>query len=402
MKRLLSGVFVFSGLIYAAFDPGVWAYRREVRAAKAPFDVLTLDASVYERSRARLDDLRLLRSGNEVPYVLRKLTGGRHEKIVRPVITDRVAVPGLGVQAVLEVPGGTPHNRIRIETNKTNFRQQVRIEASDDRKHWGIIRRDGMIFDVSARDQHASNTFVFYPDSTRRYLRVTVEGWNSPEALRSVSMSFVQNLPAEREVIADRPPAFTADSRIRSSILELDFGFERPFDGIRFDVAPGFFSRAVTLSVSQDKKTWSRAAYGNVERTSRREELFVAVPEQWTRYVQVAVSNEDNPPLTFTRVQVEAVKRELIFPAERAGTYWLYSGNIRAQPARYDLRAVLPLDVGAVPATFGSPEKNPDYRAPKPPVTERSPWLLSALLVVLIPALGAIAFRMLRQVKATR
>ncbi len=402
MKRLLSGIFIFSAVLYAAFDPSVWAFRREVRAAKAPFDVLTLDASVYERSRAKLDDLRLLRSGNEVPYVLRKLTGGRQEKIVRPVLTDRVAIPGLGVQAVLDVPGGTPHNRIRIETNKTNFRQQVRIEASDDRKHWGIIRRDGMIFDVSAPDQHASNTFVFYPDSTRRYLRVTVEGWNSPEALRSVSMSFVQNLPAEREVIADGQPTPRVDTGTHSSLLDLDLGFERPFDGVRLDVTPGFFSRSVTVSVSQDRKTWSRAAYGNVERTSRREELFVPVPEQWTRYVRVAVSNEDNPPLTFTRIRVEAIRRELIFPAEPAGSYWLYSGNVKAEPVRYDLRAVLPLDVNAVPATFGSPEKNPDYRPPKPPITERSPWLLTALLLVLVPALGFIAFRMLRQVKTTR
>src|SRR4051794_33484669 len=114
MKRPLSGIFVFSGMVYAALDPSVWAFRREVKVVQAPFDVLTLDAPVYKGSRARLNDLRLLRSGNEVPYVLRKLTGGRQENTVRPVLTDRVAVPGLGVQAVLDLGGSTPHNRVRI------------------------------------------------------------------------------------------------------------------------------------------------------------------------------------------------------------------------------------------------------------------------------------------------
>lgn len=401
MKLLLSGVVLFSGVLYAAFNPGVWAFRREVKAVPAPFDVLSLDADVYRTSKARLDDLRLIRSGNEVPYVRRRLTGSRQEKIVRPLLTDRVAIPGLGVQAILDMGGGRPHNRLRIETNKTNFRQQVRIEASDDRKHWGMIRRDGIILDVSTPDQHASNTVVSYTDSTRRYLRLTIEGWNNPEALRSVSMSFVRNSPAEREVIADQRPTPKADSGTHSSLLELDLGFERPYDLVRFDISPGFFSRALTISVSQDRKSWSTVGYGNVERTSRRERLFVTIPEQWARYVRVAVNNEDNPPLTFTRIRVEAIRTELIFPAEAAGSYWLYSGNLKAERVRYDLPMLLPADVSAVPATFGSPGKNPEYRPPKPPITERSPWLLSALLVVLVPALGAIAFRMLRQIKTT-
>ena len=102
--------------MYAVFNPNFWVFRREVKAFQAPFDVIVLDSIVYKTSRAQLNDLRLLRSGNEVPYVLRTLSGGRQENTFSPVLTDRVAIPGLGTQAVLDMGGRTPHNRVRIHT----------------------------------------------------------------------------------------------------------------------------------------------------------------------------------------------------------------------------------------------------------------------------------------------
>jgi hypothetical protein len=303
---------------------------------------------------------------------------------------------------VLDTGGGVSHNRVTIDTDETNFRQKVRIETSDDRRHWGIVRPDGTIFDVSTTDQHASNLSVSYSESTRRYLRLTIEGWTDPKALRSASVSSVRQSAAQRETIAEQKPKATGENGTHFSVLELDLGLERPFDQIWFDVGPGFFSRAVTVSASNDRKSWSVAGFGKVERTSRQEQLVVTFPEQWARYIRAAINNEDNPPLNFNRIRVEALKRELIFPAEIAGPYWLYSGNPKAEPARYDLRSTLPSEVNAPRAAFGPIAKNPDYKAPERPVTERSPWLLPGLLVLLVPALGAIAFRMLRQLRTSQ
>lgn len=397
MKRLLSGLLL-SGTIYAAIQTDLWSVRRPVKPSRAAFNVLALDAIVYRNSKAQLRDLRLLRSGNEVPYVLRALSGGREEQRFTPRITDRIAIPGLGTQAVLAIGHVGPHNRLTIQTGETNFRQLVQIEGSDDGKHWGTIRQDGTIFDVSTPDQHASNLSVSYPQSTRPYLRVTVVGWRNPDAIRSVSMSFVQDLPAEREAVADSRPEVTSDRAARSSVLDIDLGFDRPFDCIRFDPTPGFFSRSVTVSASHDKKNWEVAGFGTIERSRAGEHLSISVPEHWARYIRAEVRNQDDPPLIFSEVQVEAVRRELIFPADVTGSYWLYSGNPKAESVHYDLATILPAQVSALPAIFGALEKNPSYRPPKLPVTERSPWLLPVLLVLLVPVLGTIAFRMLRQV----
>ena len=111
--------------------------------------------------------------------------------------------------------------------------------------------------------------------------------------------------------------------------------------------------------------------------------------------------NEDDPPLVFSRIRIEALRRELMFRAEMAGSYWLYSGNPKAEPVHYDLGTILPAQVNALPAIFGRLENNPNYRPSKPPVSARSPWLLPGLLVLLVPVLGTIAFLMLRQVHSS-
>src|SRR3954454_1674229 len=103
MRQLLSGALLTTCAAYAAFNPGFWASRREVKTKRAAFNVLTLDRDIYKNSRAQLRDLRLLRSGQELPYVLRTLSGGREEKTFRPELTDRVTLPGLGTQAVLNI-----------------------------------------------------------------------------------------------------------------------------------------------------------------------------------------------------------------------------------------------------------------------------------------------------------
>jgi hypothetical protein len=158
----------------------------------------------------------------------------------------------------------------------------------------------------------------------------------------------------------------------------------------------------VTVWASGDKHKWEIAGSGTIERSARGEQLSLYVPECWARHVRAEVRNEDDPPLVVSRIQVEALRRELVFPAEATGSYWLYSGNPEAKPVHYDLGRVLPAQVGALPALFGSLEKNPDYKPPKPPVSERSPWLLPGLLVLLVPVLALIAFRMLRQVNSSR
>src|SRR4051812_43288813 len=151
MKRWLSGALLLSGALYAAFNPSSWPFRREVRIVQAPFNTLSLDASVYRTSKAQLNDLRMVRSGKGVPYILRTLAGGREETTHTLTVTDPAAIPGRGVQAVLDVGGRGLHNRIKINTNKANFRQRVQIEASDDRRNWALLRDDGTIFDVSTR-----------------------------------------------------------------------------------------------------------------------------------------------------------------------------------------------------------------------------------------------------------
>jgi hypothetical protein len=399
MKRLLS-LLACCGALYADFDVQRWTSRCPVKTGPGVFNAITVDGSVYQSSDARLRDLRVVHADREVPYVLKVLSGERQERILQLTLINKAAIRGVGVQAVLRVDAQAPHDRVTINTNRTNFKQTVRIETSDDGQKWGLVRRDGVIFDVSNPDQHVAGLSVSYPESTRRFLRITIAGWNDPSSLQSASVSYVREEPAIRDVAAELRPSVQNDAKERTTNLEFDLSFSRPYDRITLKVGPGLFSRAVTVWSSTDRQKWSQAGGGLLARSATREQLTLAIPEQWERYVRVSIRNEDNAPLNVTRGRFEALRREVIFALKEQGEYWLYTGNAAANAPQYDLASVIPFDLRPGPATLGASERNPRYQAPQSPITERSPWLLTGLVIVLVPLMGWLAFRMLRQTRA--
>lgn len=241
--------------LQASFNPHDWATRRWIKAGGQGLSYVVVNASMYQDSKAHLRDLRLIRDRNEIPFAL-KILQGAVEQVQRPAaLTDKAFVPGIGVRFVMETEWGGSHDQVSIETSRKNFRQLVRVETSDDRLHWEIVRRDGTIFDVSSVDKHAAGLSISYPTSTRRYVRVAVEGWTDPKWLSSASVNLVRTTPAHRDLVAILLPSVTQDGQTRTANLDFNLGFERPYDRITFDTDPGWFSRQAEVLTSPDERT---------------------------------------------------------------------------------------------------------------------------------------------------
>src|SRR5436305_14770076 len=88
-------------------------------------------------------------------------------------------------------------------------------------------------------DQQVAGLSVSYPESTRRFLRITVAGWNDPSSLQSASVSYVREEPAIRDVAAELRPGVQNDAKERTTHLEFDLSFSRPYDRISLKVGPG-------------------------------------------------------------------------------------------------------------------------------------------------------------------
>ena len=359
------------------------------------------DANVYRGSRARLRDLRIIRAGLETPYRLQVMSGSQEEEELRLMLLNKAAAPHVGVQAVLDLNGYPQHNRVRIATGQKNFKETMRVETSDNGRDWAVVRRDGIIFDIFREDRDVSDLTVEYPTSTRRYVRLTIPGWNDPAYLQSAWLTYRKETGAVRDVMAVLMPIVSEDSKERTTSLLLDAGFEGlPCDRLQIAAGSGMFFRDVEAFISDDAKQWSFAGSGVLVRTAERTQLTVQIPEEWSRYIKLVIFNGDDPPLSIGRVVLSGLRRVVQFPSTTTGAYWLYSGNAAAREPSYDFTRVAPITSDVAAVTLGKTENNPQYQAPALPWTDRYPYFLRAVLIGAVAAMGYITWRFLAKLKA--
>ena len=403
MTRLLLSLLAAGLLARADFDPSRWQFRRAIAVDRAaPVASIAVDFGLYQSSRARLNDLRMLRDGSEIPYLIRTLSGSREEREWRPALLNKSVVPGSGLEATLDLNAHSTHNRLRIATRQKNFKQRVRIETSDDGRQWAIARDDGYIFDFSEADRHVSILTVDYPVSTRRFVKFTIFGWSDLEYLDSAWLTDYRSTSGVSDTLATIAASAAEDAKTQTTILTADIGFDGlPHDRVELVAGAGPFYRNVEVEASGDSKTWFFVGQGAISRTADRENLTISFPEQWDRYLRLRIFNHDNPPLPVSKIILTADRRVIEFPATTAAQYWLYSGNPDAKQPIYDFAQTHPRDSQPLALTPGPQQPNPTYRPPPPPEkpwTDRHPTILYTVLITAILVMGALAARFLFKV----
>ena len=385
-------------LAKADFVPEKWSLRRPVQTAPgAAVSTLTIDQTVYAGSRERLLDLRLVRNGAEVPYVLDTLAPTYETKEFQPKVLNQAVVPGVGVEATLDLGSHPHHNQLRIESSATNFQQKIRIDTSDDAKRWATVLQDAFVFDFKQDNRQASLLSVNYPVSTRRYVRLTIFGWTDPTRLSGAWVSYQAETGGTRDIVA------TATARAVDDYWLVDLGAPGiAHDALDVEIGAGLFYRTVDVESSGDGKTWYQCGGGILARTAEQERLTLHFPEQWDRYFRLRVHNGDNPPLVPGKVQFSNWRRVLKFRSDTPGEWFLYYGNAEAKTVSYDLSWSANLE-DAQQANFGSQQRNPAYHEPVPPEkpwSERHMSLMYGVLILAVLIMGAVSVRFLLKVKS--
>jgi len=402
MTKLLVSGLVISLLLAADFIVEAWRYRRPLTLTQpAPVSQFQVDTALYRDSAAGLDDLRILRNNNEVPYVILTLSAARQTMQRPAAIMNKAFVPGAGVQAIVDLAAHSEHNRLRIATPLHNFEETVRVETGDDTHSWGVVQASGFIFDVLRDDHAVAETIVSYPTSTRRFVRLTIPGWTNGNQLAGVSVWAFKEVNAIRDTFASLAPVIHEDAKRQTTELTIDIGFQgQPYDRIGLAIAPGLFARTVEIASGNDGQHWFSTYGGTISRTTDEERLTLETPERTERYLRITVFNADSAPLRFGQITLSGIRRVVKFASGQPGHYSLYFGNAGARLPAYDFGVVMPLNVTPANAALGAAEANPLFRVPERPWTDRNPWLLNGVLVVAVIVMISISLRMLRKIQS--
>lgn len=196
MKPARLSTYILSTLVLpAAFVPAQWRYRQRITTA-SPVTRVTLDAAVYDGASPGFDDLRVVREGSgEVPYLF-TVAGATRQTETFPVRVVNQEWRAGKLSATLEFAGAAlgrePHNELRLDVSRVDFRSRVTVEASDNQRQWATLRRAAYIFRYRADDgQLVEHTTLHYPDSRRRYLRLTLADWPEPSGFTGARYSSI-------------------------------------------------------------------------------------------------------------------------------------------------------------------------------------------------------------------
>lgn len=417
MKSLLRFLFVggvlVPGVLMASFEAPEYKYEKELTLTTslpgAMLGSVYLDEEVFAKSAPDLRDIRVVRGENdEVPF---KAAEERAETILEsyPVkILNNAFRPNESQTFVADFGTGfVTHNQLvlDISSRDQDFRRRVEIRGGSKIGEWNVLRTDAIIYDYS-RDFKARQTTVSYPETNYRYLEVTII--NSGEAALAVEGARGYRLKrTEAREVTYLPKAQLREENRENTSTDITVDLGSPNLGvkkIRIETPSENFYRSVVVYTSSDNKNFYVHGTGVIfnYKTSKfsGSSLELAIPEVRTQYVRVSVVHRDDAPIAVSNIAFSGLLRSILFKYEASARYRLFYGNEKAEYPQYDIEHVLPYLGGDAVATFvlGEGKENSRYvvpEAPKIPITERYPHLLTLALVLMVLILGGIATRVL-------
>lgn len=389
--------------VHLSLDQFPWRAAFEVKETGG-YAAVRLSRPFYEKTAAGFSDLRLFGPANiETPWLLRDLHPARPDSAIPAQALDQVHTPKSQFQLILDFGVAPPiHNRLVFDVPGDDFRHPVLIESSLDRREWDEVRT-AAILRFAQDGKRLESVAVDYPDSTRRYLRITIGDWKDRKLAASVHAQRAESPNAEdweHLGSAGVKAAPLVDQKSTRFEFEYPYGY---LNGVRLAVRTTSkeFYRSAALSYSSDGKSWTSAGSHVLYRVPGAEELSIRASRLNGLHVRIEVFDADDQPLEINAVDLQVPAREVVFPINDAGAYAFHLGLPRCAAPNYDLEKVLARAATVTPVALPAPawESNPAYVPPEQrpkPFTELFPWLLPAVVALAIAILGAAAYRLMK------
>ena len=179
-------------LLGAALDPTPWGFRKPVQLAAAGVQQLELDLDVLARAQPAFADLRLVRDGAQVPYLLERPALSRTSPLAIMPANDPKR-PQFSRWQIKLPRASLPVTRITFTSSTALFQRHLRLFeiVADERRGETIERPLGDAEWSHTPGNARPLTLSFYsPPATDTFFLETDNGDNPPIALASASAAY--------------------------------------------------------------------------------------------------------------------------------------------------------------------------------------------------------------------
>ena len=309
-----------------------------------------------------LADLRLVSpSGVETPY---DIAWPRIIKAARlPVEAFKATLAGESTVIEMSPPAGGTIDEMALLTNADNFIKAATLEGSNDGTQWQAIAEG----EILCRQQGTAKLQIGFPPAVWKRLRVTVDDRRSQPVVFTGASVRLQD-------IAPRTVPHPVSIRERreekgEAVLILDLGGTNLFPGVlRVQSPEPVFQRGVNVREATPQGDGTVFTSGSIFRVTHNDrnaaELEIPVHRRIAaRELELHIRNGDSPPLRIDAIEATRHPVPMVFNADAAGAWQLFTGNAQAPSPRYDIAALSEQlrDAAATTATAGPPGPNPAF-----------------------------------------
>ncbi|MEN6375866.1 MAG: DUF3999 family protein [Smithella sp.] len=360
--------------------------------SKAPFADLRVVTERKEEVAWQIVERRPKKQQEEIPHQISNLSLTEKGETWLELLVDK---PGAGVNAV------------DVITPDTDFSRQIQVLGSPDGKKWNLIRKDGVIFDITKMEK-LRHTRITFPSINFQHVALKINNATAqPLTINNIKVLRERVLQAQTYTIQGmaEKPALDASHKENSIVVHMSIVF--PLDRLIIATTERNFQRSVEVQIKKDTE-WVHWAQGMIfsfdTATMHESQLAIDMPVVAAKEFRLVFKNLDSPPLSVNNVNGIGYRRLLIFKQQADRKMYLFWGNPLAQQPQYDLSEIIAKqNLDQLPiAHLGQAHTNSAFAGDKArlPFTERYKYLLYILVTIGIAGLVFLQYRVFRKVSS--
>lgn len=346
--------------------------------------VISLDEAVYASSDKAFHDLRLVdQTGAETPYLLQKIAERKTVTQHMPIRSETQTLQksgeeGIEIRQELDKKAETADG-LTVVTNQRDFEYSLQIFGSNDARNWQLLVDNGLIYDYS-RFMNFSSRDISLPANTFRHFKIIIakpvqsragelmlltQTREGSEALKRSEQIALHQRPlhieridfwhSKTDALPETEQSFdypiskftvTQDTKQKTTLVDIE-GDQLPLNGFKLKFSTPNFSRQADLRVPSSRGTTSsmiNIASARLDALHFEdlniENTTISFPEQRQKSYQLAITNQDNPPLEIEGITGTGPRYQLVFLSQPEQVYTLIYGATKADAPRYEVAAI--------------------------------------------------------------
>ncbi|MCB1141125.1 MAG: DUF2339 domain-containing protein [Leptospiraceae bacterium] len=379
-----------SSLSAESFQKNSYHFYREILSEKPiseGYGILPLDREI--QSRSGFYDIRIIKSGKQIPYIRRNkisAIGKSGESKVQILFNDSTEEKSIFLLKLPNLPEDSIYNQLYI-SNSDNFEASINYKSGDSTENL-IHFNSASVFKYY--DNQIQNGIKLSPKDMFVRLEITPPGDYNFDRITYMESRMPEEFKTE---INPDDLDIKNNPDTNSTIIYVPNESNQPFSKIKFEFQEKSFSRsAIIYEWIHDGKEFNVKQTLSLTHKSDEYELNYPIKSSW----KLEINNSDNQPLNLKKLTLIHPEEEIIFyispnDINEGESMHLYYGNKYASIPVYDFN--FSRESNSVPMQIfklGDEIQNPDfsYSITEPPV---SSWIIRGffylgLILLLFPS----------------